>query len=390
MNVVLFDSFRRNDLKPLTFTRPVAEIRCGILTIKEKWNHALQTTCSYATQSYLEKKFPMVLFPETWYVNATCLPNAALVDEIKNLQQGEALCSNNELIAVKTSGEFTEQADAYVCSEALSNFRQIKYPWDIFSLNAVEIDADFAILTKHRTTQKISVSNNIIAPENIFIEPDAVVEFATINASKGKVYIGKHAHVMEGAIIRGSFAMCEHATVKMAAKIYEGTTIGPYCKVGGEVQNSVLFGYSNKGHDGYLGNSVLGEWCNLGADTNNSNLKNDYSEVKVWNYSTERFMKTGLQFCGLIMGDHSKSAINTMFNTGTIVGVSSNVFGSGFPRNFFPSFSWGGADNMSEYNLKKACETAQRVYARRSNVFDQTEIDIFTHIFEETKQYRRF
>ncbi|OQA98049.1 MAG: Bifunctional protein GlmU [Bacteroidetes bacterium ADurb.Bin217] len=390
MNVVLFDSYRRNDLKPLTYTRPVAEIRCGILTIKEKWDVVLHTTCSYLTEPYLQNKYPMIEAAETLYINAACLPTATLVEEVLQLQSGEALCCNDELIAVNTKNTFIEQPEAYTCSETLSDLRKIQYPWDIFTLNSFEIDSDFALLTKHKTSQKISSTNNIIAPENIFIEPDAIVEFATINASKGKVYIGKYAEIMEGAVVRGPFALCNNATVKMAAKIYEGTTIGPYCKVGGEVQNSVFFGYSNKGHDGYLGNSVLGEWCNLGADTNNSNLKNDYSDVKVWNYTSERFMKTGLQFCGLIMGDHSKSAINTMFNTGTVVGVSSNVFGSGFPRNFFPSFSWGGAEGMSEYALKKACDTAQRVYSRRSKVFDQIEIDIFSHIFEETKKYRRY
>lgn len=390
MNVVLFDSCRRNDLKPLTFTRPVAEIRCGILTIKEKWDSMLGISSSYLTEAYLQPKYPLVNAPQSLYINATFIPNAIVVEEILQLEVGEALLANDELIAAKPRNEFSECTDAYTCIESLAENTQIRYSWDIFTYNPKQIDADFAVLTKHRTSQKISTTNNIIAPENIFIEPDAIVEFATINASKGKVYIGKHAEIMEGALIRGPFALCEHATVKMAAKIYEGTTIGPYCKVGGEIQNSVLFGYSNKGHDGYLGNSVLGEWCNLGADTNNSNLKNDYSDVKAWNYTAERFMKTGLQFCGLIMGDHSKSAINTMFNTGTVVGVSSNIFGAGFPRNFFPSFSWGGAEGMSEYALKKACDTAQRVYARRSKVFDQTEIDIFTHIFNETQQYRRY
>ncbi len=390
MNVVLFDSQRRNDLKPFTFTRPVAEIRCGILTIKEKWDLILGCTSSYETQPYLQTKYPRITNDDTLYINATILPNHALVSEIIQLKKGEALYFQDNIIAVHTTNDFVEHLDEYTQVETLCEVQQIRYPWNIFSFNAQEIERDFELITKHKTSQKISTTNNIIAPENIFIEPGAVVEFATINASKGKVYIGKGAEVMEGAIIRGPFALCEHATVKMATKIYEGTTIGPYCKVGGEVQNSVLFGYSNKGHDGYLGNSVIGEWCNLGADTNNSNLKNDYSEVKVWNYTTERFMKTGLQFCGLFLGDHSKSAINTMFNTGTLVGVSSNVFGSGFPRNFFPSFSWGGADGMSEYALKKACETAQRVYARRAKIFDQTEIDIFAHIFQETAQYRRF
>ena len=388
MNYILFDSNSWEDLKPLTFTRPIAEIRCGILTISEKWNLWLQTKCLYKTQDYLQNKYPLHLQTDNIFITASCLPSHTLIDEIKNLQLGDALYYNETLLAARIADYSFEKIANKIQTKA--SVSQILFPWHIFTLNAQEIESDFAILTKGKLSKKISETNKILCPENIFIEEGASIEFATINASKGKVYIGKDAEIMEGAIIRGPFAICEHATVKMAAKIYEGTTIGPHCKVGGEVQNSVLFGFSNKGHDGYLGNSVLGEWCNLGADTNNSNLKNDYSEVKVWNYPTQRFMKTGLQFCGLIMGDHSKSAINTMFNTGTVVGVSSNVFGSGFPRNFFPSFSWGGAEGMQEYAFKKACDTAQRVFSRRGKLFDDKEIEIFSHIFNETQQYRRF
>ena len=362
MNYILFDTPAWNDLKPLTYTRPIAELRCGILTIREKWNLYLQTECSYRTQNYLQSKYPLRLQSNNVYINASCLPNADLISEIKSLASGYVLLHKDTIIAVACSGEMPENLTNYTQVQSKSDVSQILFPWHIFLLNASEIESDFELLTRGRTSQVISETNTCIAPHNIFIEKGASVECATLNAQGGKIYIGKDSEIMEGALIRGPFALSEHSCVKMGAKIYEGTTIGPYSKVGGEVQNSVILGYSNKGHDGYLGNSVIGEWCNLGADTNNSNLKNDYSEVKVWNYTTQRFKKTGLQFCGLIMGDHSKSAINTMFNTGTVVGVSANVFGAGFPRNFIPSFSWGGAHGLDVYTLSKSIATAQRVY----------------------------
>jgi UDP-N-acetylglucosamine diphosphorylase/glucosamine-1-phosphate N-acetyltransferase len=322
------------------------------------------------------------------------LPNKHFAQRVAELTQGECLKQNGKLLAVCISrNELTEfEPDRYVAeaTEYTETLTYIEFPWHIFSHNAQQIEADVACITAGRVSQPCSSTNTVIAPERVFIEPGARVECAILNASGGSIYIGKDAQIMEGALIRGPFALGEHATVKMAAKIYEGTTIGPHCKVGGEVQNSVLFGFSNKGHDGYLGNSVLGEWCNLGADTNNSNLKNDYSDVRVWNYPTQRFAKTGLQFCGLFMGDHSKSAINTMFNTGTVVGVSANVFGAGFPRNFIPSFSWGGPQGIEVYALKRAIDVAHRVYDRRALPFTEQDIAIFAHIFAETEQYRRF
>ncbi|MDR0941018.1 MAG: GlmU family protein [Bacteroidales bacterium] len=386
MNYILFDTAARKQLKPLTFTRPIAELRCGILRISEKWNLRLNTICSWKTQEYLQQKFPLVTADDSIFINATVLPTDELVEAIRNLPKEIALMKNGEVIAARGKDYETLTSTA----EFQGDVQQILHPWHIFMYNGEQINVDFELLTAGRTSQTLSDTNTVLGVENIFVEEGAEVECAVLNARNGKMYIGKDAHIMEGAVIRAPFALCEHATVKMAAKIYEDCTVGTYCKVGGELQNSVLTGYSNKGHDGYLGNSVLGEWCNLGADTNNSNLKNDYSEVKVWNYATQRFMKTGLQFCGLIMGDHSKSAINTAFNTGTVVGVSSNVYGAGFPRNFVPSFSRGGAEGMQEYVLKQACDTAARVFARRGKEFDETERDIFTHIFEETQQFRRF
>jgi UDP-N-acetylglucosamine diphosphorylase/glucosamine-1-phosphate N-acetyltransferase len=244
-------------------------------------------------------------------------------------------------------------------------------------------------LTEDRFSQPIPKSVNVIAPENIFIEEGAKLEFVTLNASTGPIYIGKNAEIMEGSVIRGPFALCESGRVKLATKVYGATTVGPHSVIGGEVNNSVLFGYSNKGHDGFLGNAVLGEWCNIGADSNNSNLKNNYEEVKLWSYETENFAKTGLQFCGLMMGDHSKCGINTMFNTGTVVGVSTNIFGAGFPRNFVPSFSWGGASGFTTYLTKKAFETAKIVMARRNVEFSEEDAKILEHVFEETKKYRK-
>ncbi len=273
--------------------------------------------------------------------------------------------------------------------ETKADFIKVNETWEIFGQNGKAIEQDFDLLTKGRKSEKLSDTNRIIGGENIFIEKGAKVEFATINATSGPVYIGRDAEIMEGALIRGPFALCEQGVIKMGAKIYGPATIGPFSKVGGEINNSVIFGYSNKAHDGFLGNSVIAEWCNLGADTNNSNLKNSYDNVKLWSYTQETFVDTGLQFCGLIMGDHSKSGINTMFNTGTVVGVNVNVFGSGFQRNFIPSFSWGGTSGFSIYNVKKAIQVAEAMYARRGKKFDEIEKELFYNLFDQTASNRR-
>jgi UDP-N-acetylglucosamine diphosphorylase/glucosamine-1-phosphate N-acetyltransferase len=254
----------------------------------------------------------------------------------------------------------------------------------------MEIEADFALLTAGRKSAPLSETVSVLSRENVFVEEGFSGEYFTLNASTGPVFLGKGSEIMEGSVIRGPLALGSHSTVKLAAKIYGPTTIGPHCKAGGEINNSVLQGFSNKGHDGFLGNAVVGEWCNLGADTNNSNLKNNYTEVKVWNYPSNRFIRTGLQFCGLIMGDHSKTGINTMLNTGTVAGVSANIFGSGFPRNFIPSFSWGGAAGLVDYKLEKAFETMEEVMRRRDLELTETDKVIFRHIFKETEKYRRW
>lgn len=390
MNYILFDGPSRNNLLPFTYTRPVADIRVGILTIREKWEAYLKTTTTTVTEDYLSDKYPMVEMEENIMINASYLPNLELVEIIRSLKENQAIFNGDHVIAF-----FAKEAqddidfDNYEAIDFSQNVIKIENTWDIFSKNGEAIQEDFSLITKDRTSQAIPASNNIIAPENIFLEEGAKLEFVTLNATNGPIYIGKNAEIMEGSIIRGPLALCEGAGIKLGAKIYGPTTVGPHSKVGGEVNNSVLFGYSNKGHDGFLGNSVLGEWCNLGADTNNSNLKNNYAEVRLWDYQTEGFAKTGLQFCGLMMGDHSKCGINTMFNTGTVVGVSANIFGSGFPRNFVPSFSWGGNGGFTTYLTKKAFEVAKVVMARRKIEFSDQDKAILEHVFEETKKYRR-
>ncbi|AUP80802.1 GlmU family protein [Flavivirga eckloniae] len=390
MNYILFDGSSRNNLLPFTFTRPVADIRIGILTIRDKWETFLKSTTTTVTEDYLSDKYPMVEMEENVMINASYLPNMELVEMVKGLKENQAIFKNEDVIAFfakETQDDI--DFDRFEIFEFNDNIIKVQNTWDIFSKNGEAIQEDFNLITKDRTSQSIPSSNNIIAPENIFVEEGAKLEFVTLNASKGPIYIGKNTEIMEGAMIRGPFALCDNAVVKMAAKIYGPTTIGPASKAGGEITNSVIFANSNKGHDGYLGNSVLGEWCNLGADSNTSNLKNNYAQVRLWDYETEGFAKTGLQFCGLMMGDHSKCGINTMFNTGTVVGVSANIFGSGFPRNFIPSFSWGGNSGFTTYLTKKAFEVADVVMARRNEKFTEQDQAIFEHVFEETKKYRR-
>lgn len=391
MNYILFDGSVRNALLPFTYTKPVADLRVGILTIREKWEKYLGLTTTTITEEYLEEKYPMVELLENILINASFCPNASLVKSIQRLSKNEAIFKGEEVIAFYTIDQQEEvDFDNYKQIEFNEDILQIKNTWDIFSLNHIAIEEDFALLTKNRTSLPIPEGVQCIHKENIFIEEGAKLTFATLNATNGPIYIGKNAEIMEGCVVRGPLAMCENSVLKLSTKIYGATTLGPYCKVGGEVNNSVLMGYSNKGHDGFLGNSVIGEWCNLGADTNNSNLKNNYAEVKLWDYETKRFVNTGLQFCGLMMGDHSKCGINTMFNTGSVIGVSSNIFGSGFPRNFVPSFSWGGASGFTEYKTNKVFEVADVVMKRRNLTFDAIEQRILEHVFEETKQYRNY
>ncbi len=389
MNYILFDGPARTALLPFTYMRPVADIRIGILTIREKWEKYLGSTTTTLTEEYLSDKYPMVELEENVMINASYLPNENLVAIVSNLKSNQAVFKGDAVIAFFTNDSQEEvDFDQYEIIEFDGDCLTVEHTWDIFAKNDSAIREDFALLTEDRTSQPISKTVNVISPENIFVEEGAKMEFVTLNASTGPIYIGKNAEIMEGSVIRGSFALCEEAQVKLATKVYGATTVGPHCRIGGEINNSVLFGYSNKGHDGFLGNSVLGEWCNIGADSNNSNLKNNYEEVKLWSFETESFAKTGLQFCGLMMGDHSKCGINTMFNTGTVVGVSANIFGSGFPRNFVPSFSWGGASGFVTYQTNKAFEVAKIVMDRRHVEFSDQDKAILEHVFELSKKWR--
>ena len=390
MNYILFDGEVRNALLPFTYTKPVADLRIGILTIREKWEKYLGLTTTTITEEYLMEKYPMVEMDENILINASFCPTKELVEKVMSLKENEAIFQGESVIAFHTKDTQEEvNFDTYTQIEFEEDLLQVHHTWDIFSKNDIAIQQDFELLTEGRKSQPIPETVQCLNRDQIFIEEGATLNFAILNADSGPIYIGKNAEVMEGSVVRGPFAMCENSVLKLAAKIYGATTLGPYCKVGGEVNNSVLMGYSSKAHDGFLGNSVLGEWCNLGADTNNSNLKNNYAVVKLWNYEAGRFSPTGLQFCGLMMGDHSKCGINTMFNTGTVVGVSANIYGSGFPRNFVPSFSWGGAAGFITYRLNKVFEVAEVVMSRRKLKLEDVDKKILEAVFEQTEGYRR-
>jgi len=394
MAIILFDDNAHQSLRPLTFTRPVANLRIGILTIAEKWGKYLQSDFSFHTQPWLQEKFPLKIEADNLFINGSVCPDDLLLKAIDLLKTGEALTYNELLVAVKLCEKDAIGFDynkVFDKNTVLDHMPVIlRYPEEIFRNNDAELRKDFALLTRGRKSAAISSTNTIIG-NDFFAEEGAVAECSTFSTINGPIYLANNTEVWEGTHIRGAFALCEHSQVKMGAKIYGATTVGPYSRVGGELNNAVIWGYSSKGHEGYLGNAVMGEWCNIGADSNNSNLKNNYDEVKIWDYTTQRFRKTGLQFCGLIMADHAKCAINTMFNTGTVVGVSANVFGAGFPRNFIPDFSWGGPQGLDVYSLKKMFETAEKVFARREHrTFDENEKNILKKVFELTEEHRRF
>lgn len=392
---VLHDHGYWTEFLPFTFTRPVAEIRTGIFTITEKWEIALDQDPTYKTEPYLQTKFPAPEQGEVLVINATIAPNEPLVKAIQKLKPNTVLKQDDEPIACYMPAEdipdkgLQDLPDSYAVKNYNKSLLQIKHKWDIFGYNPLQIQQDFQVITEGRVSAFVNETNTILGTNPVFVEEGVSLECCTLNTQKGPIYIGHEANIMEGSHLRGPLAVCEHGTVKIGAKIYEGTTIGPFCKAGGEVNNTVMFGYSNKAHDGFLGNSVIGEWCNIGADTNNSNLKNDYKDVKVWDYHKEGFAQTGQQFCGLFMADHAKCAINTMFNTGTTVGVSANIYGGGFPRIFIPSFSWGGASGFTTYKLEKAMETANQMMGRRDLSLTDADQEIFKTIFEKTEHYRR-
>lgn len=392
MNYILFDDTCRPALLPFTHTRPVADIRCGILTMRERWEHYLQTNTGSLTEPYLQQVYPANAGNENLYINGAVFANAELNNKIKTLKPGQKLVKNDLVLAAAIGGD----ADIAGLHKSITTLSPIAYEgevyalrniWDIFSLNERAIKDDFTILTNGKTGAAIPENITVTGKEQLFIEEGAkIYAGCIINAATGPVYIGKDAEILEGTMIRGPLAACEHAVIKMGAKIYGATTIGPGCKVGGEINNAVFFANSNKAHDGYLGNAVIGEWCNLGADTNCSNLKNNYDEVKIWSEAENKLIPTGLIFCGLLMGDHSKCGINTMFNTGTVAGVSCNIFGSGFPAKHIPSFSWGGSDNTTTYEFERAMETANRVMGRRNKKLSVEETEMYRYIFAHSQQ----
>lgn len=388
MAINLFDDQSWLSLRPLTFTRPVADLRIGILTIAKKWAKYLDTEVGFLTQAYLAKKY--TAHQAKLFINGAICPDHELIDAITNLKPEEVLVKDGIIIAYHSEDlDFAnlQLLTHYKNINYLSPFIYIRYPEDIFKHNHTELLKDFAVLTQGKTSQSLSNTNTILG-DHIFVEEGATAECSTFNSLQGPIYLGKNSQVWEGCNIRGSFALGEDSSVKMGAKIYGQTTIGPASRVGGEINNAVIWGNSSKGHDGYLGNSVMGQWCNIGADSNNSNLKNNYANVRLWDYESETTRQTGLQFCGMIMADHAKCGINTMFNTGTVIGVGANVFGAGFPPNFVADFTWGGPQGLEEHKLSKMLETTERVYQRREMSLNEIETDILTTVFENTKQYR--
>ncbi len=397
-NVIVFDdpSIREN-LLPLTFTRPISLIRIGILTIADKWKFRIRDAVfSPLTEPYLSPKFPVICEDVNYFVAGNVIPSKELADTILKLKEGDALFFKEKMIAFYGSmDDFKNQKfkrSLFLKAEPLS----IYWLYDIFMLNDKALYDDFKLLTKGRKSQNLSPTNHLIGDHEfedgsskIFIEEGASIEGVVLNVTNGPIYIGRNAIIMEGSCIRAPFAACHNSQVNMGTKIYGATTLGPFCKVGGELNNVVMFGYSNKAHEGFLGNAVIGEWCNLGGGTTASNLKNDYSEIKLWNYPAHKFLKTGLQFCGLIMGDHSKAGINSMFNTATVIGVGVNIHGSGFPRNFVASFSEGSTAGYTDVSLPKFFAIAERVMERRHVTLTDLDKDIFHKIYSVAEGYKQ-
>jgi UDP-N-acetylglucosamine diphosphorylase/glucosamine-1-phosphate N-acetyltransferase len=395
-NILLFETENQHlNLLPLSYTRPIADFRVGILTIREKWERYMPGAYSYRAVEYLSYKFPAVYAESNLYVNAALLPSPELVEAIRALGEGEALVKSGTLLAARGGKQLLDD-NQWNAREFYQSVDMIEYLFDVFGHNAQEIERDYQLLTAGRESAPLSETNIVIGPKRdaqgrqmIFLEEGASVEAATLNTNSGPIYIGASATVMEGSNLRGTIALCEHATINMGSKIYPGTTIGPHCKVGGEINNAVIFGFSNKAHDGYLGNAVVGEWCNIGAGTNASNLKNDYSKIRIWNYAKRTFMRTDLQFCGLMMGDHSKIGINGMLNTATVIGVGVNLHGSGFPRVFIPSFSQGSpSGGFTDVPLNKFFDIAERAMARRAIKLTDEDKALFECIARKAAEFK--
>jgi UDP-N-acetylglucosamine diphosphorylase/glucosamine-1-phosphate N-acetyltransferase len=391
MNKIIFteEFCQPENLHPFTLTRQIQDIRVGILTIREKWERLLGLSSFDKKEDDYKDLDRSVNIDETvgddvcFIIHGNLLPNDELVKATGKLKDGEFITAGGSsgIIFRVTKKQIEKKYKIKVTKAAAvkSPVQTICYPWDIFQLNDWAIRQDFELLTKKRKSQPISKTNRVIKPSQVFIEKGAKMEHCIINASTGPVYIGKNAEVMEGCIIRGPFAMGEGACLKMGSKVYGATTLGPRCVVGGEIKNSVLFGYSNKAHDGYLGDSVIGEWCNLGAGTTNSNLKNNASAVKVWTPSGE--MNAGNK-CGVMMGDYSKTAVNTAINTGTVVGVCCNVFGTGLTPKYIPSFSWG-SEGIKRYEFEKVFPDIEDWKQLKGETMNENEKTILKYVFEK-------
>ncbi len=392
MRISLFDPYiASKDLLPLTFTRPCSEIRVGIDSIREKWEYYFGSIGSWHTSEHLKKKYPLRKEGASVFLNSCLIPDPEITEAIKSLKEGEGIKKGEQILSYHGSADIDLTVeDPQVDGKFMEWTKEVKIVnnlWDIFSLNADEIASDIR-LKKLIPSTPTDPHTIIYGKENVFCHESAEVRAAILNAENGPIHIDEGAVINEGSILYGPLSIGSRSVISPGAKIRGGTTIGPNSKVGGEVNNSVLFGFSNKAHDGFLGNSVIGEWCNLGADTNNSNLKNNYDEVKLWNFRLKRFQKTGKQFCGLIMGDHSKCSINTMFNTGTVVGVGANIFGSGFHSNLIPSFSWGGPQGRTTFQLKRFFQTSEIAMKRRGQELSENDKEIFQWVFENTSENR--
>ena len=394
-NIILFDSDVRSHLLPLTYLRPVGELRVGILSIREKWERWMGCKVSFITEDHLAERYHLEVGEENLVINATVLPSLPLCRLLRNMEFGDAYVHQDELIAAKLD---RKQLRKLINDEEVDMlhplpiegfaFHKINGLNDLIRLNAEALESDFHLLTAGRKSQPLSATNCVIAAERIFVEEGAVVEGAFLNARNGPIYIGAQAEIMEGACLRGPVAVCAHASVRMGAQVYGSSTIGPWCKVGGEVDHSILQGYSNKAHHGFLGHSFVGEWCNIGAGTSVSNLRNDYQEIKLWDYASQRFEPSGSAFCGLFMGDHARLGINMMINSGTSIGLASTLYGPRYPRNFIPPFTEAGPAQIGTHDLEHAVRAMEQMMERRQQSLDIQDRLTIIRLFEETAPLR--
>lgn len=395
-NLIFFDSnYLFDNFLPLTFLRPSADLRIGILKIHEKWQKRLENDqISFLTKNYLQDKFKINFSEKNIYINGNLLPNENICLQIKDLAENESIFLGEYLLAFVSKKKFENYENLYQNAQVskvqkINEAKLLINIWDLFLENRDQIVADFELITKNRKSLPIKDPNTVVyGKENIFLEEGAKVKSAILDAEDAPIYLGKNSTVELGAIIRGAFAICEGGIVGMGAKMRGNSTFGKFCKVGGEVNNSIFQDFSNKGHDGFLGNSLIGEWCNFGADSNTSNMKNNYSQVKIWDFNTNNYISSNLQFVGVIMGDHVKCGINTMLNTGTVVGTGANIFDAGFPPKFVPPFAWGNTNNFQTFRLAEMLETCQKVMLRRNQNLSKIDQKILETVFEQTQKYR--